>query len=106
MKRFRVCKVSDLTDGSARAIKVLARQIAVFNIGGEIKAFDGLCKHMNAPLVQTGQIKGTTLTCKWHGWQYDIHTGECFGKPMVQLRQYEVEIENEEVFVKIESDFT
>ncbi len=103
MKTFRVCKLSELPAGSARSIKVLARQIAVFNIEGHIKAFDGLCKHMNAPLVQTGQIKGTLLTCKWHGWQYDIATGACIGKPMVALRQYEVEIQNDEVFVKVET---
>lgn len=102
MKKYRVCKLSELADGSAKAIKVLARQIAVFNIGGNIRALDGLCQHMKAPLVTSGKIVGTKLTCKAHGWEYDITTGECLGKPFVKLRQYEVAIENDEVFVKVE----
>lgn len=102
MKKFHVCKIEELTEGSAKAIKVLARQIAVFNIGGNIRAVDGLCQHMKAPLVSTGKLDGTKLTCKMHGWEYDITTGECIGKPFVKLRQYEVEVENGEVFVKVE----
>jgi nitrite reductase/ring-hydroxylating ferredoxin subunit len=104
MKKFRVCKLSELAEGSAKAIKVLARQIAVFNIGGEIRAFDGLCQHMKAPLVTSGKLAGTKLTCKAHGWEYDITTGECLGKPFVKLRQYDVEIENDDIFVKVETD--
>ncbi|MBL7995653.1 Rieske (2Fe-2S) protein [bacterium] len=106
MKKFRVCKLDELTAGSARAIKVLARQIAVFNINGTIRAVDGLCQHMKAPLVSTGKLDGTKLTCKMHGWEYDITTGECIGKPFVKLRQYDVEIENGDVFVKVEVNIT
>ena len=106
MKKFRVCKLSELSEGSAKAIKVLARQIAVFNIGGQIRAVDGLCQHMKAPLVTTGKLAGTKLTCKMHGWEYDMTTGECLGKPFVKLRQYDVEIENDEVFVKVETEFS
>lgn len=102
MKKFRVCKLEELADGSAKAIKVLARQIAVFNIGGSIHAMDGLCQHMKAPLVSTGKLDGNKLTCKMHGWEYDITSGECSGRPFVKLRQYEVEIENGDVFVKVD----
>ncbi|MBL7961297.1 Rieske (2Fe-2S) protein [bacterium] len=106
MKKFRVCKLDELTEGSAKAIKVLARQIAVFNINGSIRAVDGLCQHMKAPLVTSGKLDGTRLTCKMHGWEYDITTGERIGKPFVKLRQYDVEIENGYVFVKVEINLT
>ncbi|KAB2878850.1 Rieske (2Fe-2S) protein [bacterium] len=104
MKKFRVCKLDELTEGSAKAIKVFARQIAVFNINGTIRAVDGLCQHMKAPLVTSGKLDGAKLTCKMHGWEYDITTGECIGKPFVKLRQYDVEIENGDVFVRVEFD--
>lgn len=104
MRKFKVCRSEELPIGSAKAIKVLAKQIAVFNIDGVIHAMDGLCQHMKAPLVTSGKLDGTKLTCKMHGWEYDIATGECIGKPFVRLRQYDIEIENGDVFVKVELD--
>lgn len=101
-KKFKVCRVSELTEGSARTLKIFARQIAVYKINGEIHAVDGLCKHMNAPLVTAGKLKGTKLTCSWHGWEYEITSGDCLNHPGIALRHYPVVIENDEILVEFE----
>jgi nitrite reductase (NADH) small subunit len=104
MKQVRVCKFSELSEGCGKSVKVFAREIAVFKINGTLRAMDGLCKHMKAPLVLSGRLKGTILTCQWHGWQYDVTSGACLGKPLVNLRQYEVEIRDGDIFVRVDPD--
>lgn len=42
---------------------------------GELFAIDGICAHQGGPLGK-GQLEGCTLTCPWHGWQYDVSTGK------------------------------
>ncbi|MBX7150581.1 Rieske (2Fe-2S) protein [bacterium] len=102
IKKFKVCSESELSEGSVRTLKIFARQIAVYRIDGVIHAMDGLCKHMNAPLATTGKIKGTKLVCSWHGWEYDILSGECLNHSGIALRHYPVLIENGEIFIEFE----
>lgn len=35
------------------------------------------CPHLKAELAHFGSIEGTTLTCRMHGWQWDLETGRC-----------------------------
>jgi len=35
------------------------------------------CPHLRGDLSRFGEIDGTTLTCKMHGWQFDLATGRC-----------------------------
>ena len=37
------------------------------------------------------------LTCPWHGWQYDLRTGENEFDRAIQLRTYEVRVEDGDV---------
>ena len=48
--------------------------VAIANVDGTLHAIDGLCPHQGGPLG-TGALCGTTLTCPWHGWQFDVATG-------------------------------
>ncbi|MCB0832410.1 MAG: Rieske 2Fe-2S domain-containing protein, partial [Bacteroidetes bacterium] len=66
-----------------------------------IKAVDGLCRHMNMPIFQKGKLDGSVITCPFHGWQYDLQTLECIGKPDIYLREYETVIEHDKVYVSL-----
>jgi nitrite reductase (NADH) small subunit len=50
------------------------RMVAIANVAGTLHAIDGLCPHQGGPLG-TGELCGATLTCPWHGWQFDVTTG-------------------------------
>ena len=50
------------------------RMVAVANVDGTFHALDGLCPHQGGPLG-TGVLCGSTLTCPWHGWQFDVESG-------------------------------
>lgn len=37
---------------------------------------------------------GETLTCRWHGWEFDIRTGQSWCDPeRLRVRAYEVKVE-------------
>ncbi|HMV26113.1 MAG TPA: Rieske (2Fe-2S) protein [bacterium] len=99
MRKFKVCKESEIAEGQGRSIKVLAKEIMIYRIDGQLRAYDGLCKHMRASLVSQSELKEYTLTCKWHGWQYDIRNGACLGKPDVYLTAHTIEITNGDIYV-------
>lgn len=50
---------------------VLARSEA-----GQVYALDNRCPHEGYPLAQ-GDLKGTSLTCCWHNWKFDLRDGSC-----------------------------
>ncbi len=43
---------------------------AICNVGGELRAFDGICPHAGGPLGEGNLVDGN-LVCPWHAWEYD-----------------------------------
>jgi nitrite reductase/ring-hydroxylating ferredoxin subunit len=69
-----VAAASDCPPGASIERVADGRMVAVANVSGTYHAIDGLCPHQGGPLG-TGALCGTTLTCPWHGWQFDVTTG-------------------------------
>jgi nitrite reductase/ring-hydroxylating ferredoxin subunit len=100
MQRIKMGKLSELAAGKTLEKRILARRIAVFISDGEVFGIEADCKHMKASLA-SGAVQDGILTCSWHGWQYDLRTGECLTRPGTKLKRYSVEVTGEEVFVII-----
>jgi nitrite reductase (NADH) small subunit len=98
MQRIKMGKLSDLPPGTAIEKRILARRIAVFNVGGTLYGIESECKHMKATLVKGG-VQNNILTCNWHGWQYNLITGECLTRPGMKLKRYDIEVVNDEIFL-------
>ncbi len=90
MSWIRVCDSSRLPEGGAQEIVIGGEVIAVFRHQGELFAIDGLCMHQGGPLAR-GRLMDGTVTCPWHGWQYELKTGcnAATCKPM--LKTYPVQ---------------
>lgn len=73
----------DLPDGN---------QVAVFNVDGEYYAIENFCPHKGAPLSE-GQLCGHIIECSWHGWQFDVRTGECL-TVNEKIKTYQVHIDD------------
>ena len=75
--------------GKAIQVTVENTAVAVFNVGGLLYAVDAKCTHVGAPLDK-GTVAGTTVTCPWHGSQFDLRTGGVLrgpaGKPLKSYR--------------------
>ncbi len=102
MKRIPVCKEAELLEGAPRSVRIFAKEVAVFRHGPDIYARESACKHMGASLARSGKWKGSRVTCAWHGWEYDMISGQCLGKPDIRLKPYPTDIEDGIVYVLID----
>jgi nitrite reductase/ring-hydroxylating ferredoxin subunit len=74
---------------------VLVGEVAVFNVDGDFCATEAKCTHRQGPLGE-GTLEGSTVTCPWHGSQFNVCTGAVLrGPATLPLRTYNVTIEGE-----------
>ena len=95
-----MARVEDLQPGTVTAVQVGDTPIALANCDGRFYAMQGACIHLEGPLGE-GRLDGCILTCPWHGWQYDVRTGENEFDRAIQLRTYDVRVEDGEVKVAV-----
>jgi nitrite reductase/ring-hydroxylating ferredoxin subunit len=48
----------------------------IVSMAGELRALPAICPHRLGPL-STADESGTTLRCPWHGYRFDLQTGQC-----------------------------
>jgi len=108
MSKHVVARVSDVQPGGRKLVTVRGRPIAIFNLGGEFFGLLNRCPHQGGPLCEgllTGLIEadepgayrysrpGEIIRCPWHGWEFDIRTGQSWCDPSkIQVRNYKVEV--------------
>jgi uncharacterized protein YbjT (DUF2867 family)/nitrite reductase/ring-hydroxylating ferredoxin subunit len=84
-------RVSELPAGSA----LLVGETAVFNVDGRLCATDAKCTHRQGPLDK-GKLEGSTVTCPWHGSQFNVCTGEVLrGPAMDPVKTYRVIVDGD-----------
>lgn len=76
--------------------------IAVFRQEGQLFAVDGICAHQGGPIAK-GALDKKCVTCPWHGWQYNIETGENLLTKRKMLRTFEVREIDGQIEVKVGS---
>lgn len=91
-----ICAATELPPGSRRIVEIGGRSIGVFNVDGRIRALKNICPHKFAPLCEgtmTGLVSGDlpgslemerygeVIRCPWHGWEFDINTGQSVFNP-------------------------
>lgn len=109
--------LSELPAGAHKIVKIPAFgkeiELGVFNVGGQYFAYRNVCPHAGAPVCQ-GRVCGTTLPsdvgeyilaregeilrCPWHGWEFDLLTGQHLVDEKMKLRPYDVQAESLEAF--------
>ncbi len=113
--RVHVCAEAALPAGEKVIIDAAGKSIGVFNTGSRIVAALNLCPHEFAP-VCLGKLSGATLPsqpgefiwgreneilrCPWHGWEFDLHTGQCL-TDRSRLRLFPVIISEGQIFVNV-----
>jgi nitrite reductase/ring-hydroxylating ferredoxin subunit len=96
----RIAAVADCPPGTCLEAVAGDRVVALFNVAGEFFALDGVCPHQGGPLGQ-GVLEGDTVTCPWHGWQFNVRNGQCRLSPSVAQPKIPLRIEKEAVFVQV-----
>ena len=101
MPLVTVAKTSDLKPGEGKVVEAGGRQIALFNVKGTFAAIENTCCHRGGPLGE-GDLNETTVTCPWHGWQYDVTTGKCLApNPAASVPSFKVSVEGDDVKVEV-----
>jgi nitrite reductase/ring-hydroxylating ferredoxin subunit len=84
-------RVNEVSPGSA----LLVGDAAVFDVAGHFCATQDKCTHKQGPLNE-GKLDGSTVTCPWHGSQFNLCTGAVLLGPAVDsLKTYRVIVEGE-----------
>ncbi len=101
MKKFRpLASVSDLAPGSCLSVEADGIGVALFNVDGTIYALDNTCPHAGGPLGE-GTLSNEIVECPWHGWRYNVRTGEKLENPEFKVACYEVHVKDNVILVAI-----
>jgi nitrite reductase (NADH) small subunit len=95
-----VARVEDVPPGSVRMVRAGDEEIALAHVDGEFYATQGHCLHLQGPLGE-GRVDDHVLTCPWHGWQYDLRSGENEFDRAIRLQTYEVRVEDGNIQVAL-----
>jgi nitrite reductase/ring-hydroxylating ferredoxin subunit len=102
MEKYKVASKREIQEGSCKIVSVRGVEYGLFKVNGQFYAWRNACPHFGAPVCE-GKICGTRLPsavyeyklgreneilrCPWHGWEFDLITGEHLVDPATKLRQ-------------------
>jgi len=98
-----VCRREDIPEGRGWPVRVGDVFLALFEVDGEVLAIQNRCLHVGNP-IDDGSVVDGCVTCPWHGWRYDLRSGQhltVFGRRK-GLRTYPVRVEGDDVLVELE----
>ncbi len=109
MAKHIIATVDEIPPGGRKLVEIGGRSIGVFNIDGDFFALRNSCPHQGGALCKgrlTGFLqsdapgdfrytrRGEILRCPWHGWEFDVKTGQSWFDPTkTRVRSYEVSVE-------------
>lgn len=95
-----VAAAADIPDGGRKIIQVDNLSIGVFHHDGGWYAVRNSCIHRGGP-VATGTLVGDTLTCPWHGFQFNLRTAQNLADPLAELDHYPVTVVDGQVHLQV-----
>ena len=116
-----VGKISQFQDGDRRIVMAGRTEVGVFRDGDQFHAYSNYCVHQGGPACegliiakveerimpdQTSRglyFSDTDMhfVCPWHGYEYDLRTGECTADRRLRLRRYEVLQKGDDLYVVV-----
>ena len=96
MTRHVVAATSEIPPGSRKLVTVKGRPIAIYNLDNQYYGMLDRCPHQGGSLcagIVTGLLlskepgqytytrPGEFVRCPWHGWEFDIRTGQSYCDP-------------------------
>jgi nitrite reductase/ring-hydroxylating ferredoxin subunit len=102
-----VAPLAEFPPNTRRIVRVGAREIGVFRHDDRFYAVRNRCPHQGGPLC-SGHIFPRILSerpgefalaegppllvCPWHGWQYDVSTGQSYAPGDPRVKSYGVSV--------------
>jgi nitrite reductase/ring-hydroxylating ferredoxin subunit len=108
MPRHVVATIDEIRPGGRKLVTVEGREIVVFNLNGDFVGLLNRCPHQGGKMCdgvvtalitsdEPGKIHydrpGEIIRCPWHGWFFDLRTGQSWGEPdRVKTRHYDAAV--------------
>jgi nitrite reductase (NADH) small subunit len=99
-----VAKIDEIPPGTCKSVEVHGVLLALCNVGGTVYALDNTCPHAGGPIGE-GILMGDVVTCPWHGWRFNVRTGERPENPAFKLTRCEVQIAGTEIQIAVPLPF-
>lgn len=111
-----VIDTDDLDPAERVLTEVDGIEVAVFNVNGEFHAMMNYCVHQGGPaceglvsgMISAGEDRelvydreNEIVSCPWHGWEFDILTGEHLADASYQIPTYETVVQDGKVYLKV-----
>jgi nitrite reductase/ring-hydroxylating ferredoxin subunit len=121
MKKIAIGKAAAFPDPGRKIVEVDGTAVGVFCRNGRFTAFENVCPHMGGPVCQ-GKIiprvqelvahdktslglsfskDQVNVACPWHGYEFDINTGQHQGNPRLRLRPVKIEIVDSDLVISL-----
>jgi NAD(P)H-dependent nitrite reductase small subunit len=97
---MEVAPESAVPEGSGLSACVEGQELALFRVGGEIRALDGICPHAGGSLAD-GAIEDGAVICPLHHWRFDASSGAAIAPAQASVTVYPVQIDEGKVLVKL-----
>ena len=109
-----VGRLQEFPDGQVTAVSIGRSEIGIIRWNGKIYAISAVCTHQGGPLCRgvlagrltalspgdmTVQDAAPVIACPWHGWEFDVESGEAIWDPNQRVRIYPVYIAGDRVLV-------
>tara|TARA_B100000378_G_scaffold154003_1_gene124266 strand:+ start:433 stop:741 length:309 start_codon:yes stop_codon:yes gene_type:complete len=101
MERIFVGKTIEIKPNQMKKVSIDGNDIVVMNIDANYFAISDTCSHAGGSLSE-GKIEGSTITCDWHGAQFECKSGKLIKFPakIDDLKSYKVIVESDNIFVE------
>ena len=98
---IRAASLGDVVAGRPTLVELDGARVVLARVGDQVYALADTCAHRGGPLSE-GRLSGTRLACPWHGWMYDVRTGQCAFPPQGQaVASYGVRVDGDDVWVEL-----
>jgi glutamate synthase domain-containing protein 2/nitrite reductase/ring-hydroxylating ferredoxin subunit len=101
MKKYELCKFSELEDRQPRHALVNNLDLVIIPYDNNVSVLYGRCLHRGA-LMADGHVEGGNLICGVHGWDYRYDTGVSEYNNKEVLHKFSTLIEEDVLYVDLD----
>jgi nitrite reductase/ring-hydroxylating ferredoxin subunit len=92
--------LDELPPGTGTCVTVAGKDVALFNVEGAIYAMEDSCLHQGLSLG-TSKLEGNIVTCRGHGWRYNVTTGKTLHVLDYGVATYPVKVVDGKIMVAV-----
>jgi len=97
---IEAARLDELPVGRGTVVTIANKDVALFNVEGTVYATSNMCLHQGLSLGHS-KLEGKVVTCRGHGWRYDVTTGSTLQVPGYGVATYPVKVVDGKIMVAV-----